>query len=1028
MIKISVVITEISGNEKQLGRTLQSVLEQSLTEVEIICICRRSESDGISYYCKDDRIRFADSLEDAIALVKGEYLHIIKASDEVLEYAYDSIYNKAVKYNLDCLKFMVQPVDAGTGETVKLKSLALANVGEGHFLRLFDKEKEDFVYRTKPELRTCIFRTKIFREIVEEIPKTCFEPFLYMKALLCADRIMASRDRVLLADINISDRGIDTDKAKSWIEDAKNMEKWLEERCSSEHLAETVMQRLYYTLYEECQYQPENAILRDVADVLGRYAETAGLSYQSVFIRRLRAIQLLAKDSERAIPKPKQKRFFYEDCVNPKVSVIVPVYNQEDFLNTALYSLVEQTLKEVEFICVNDGSKDSSMTILKQYAAVDKRIHIIDKVNTGYGNSMNVGIDGARGEYLAILEPDDFIPADMLEHLYDAAHANQLDFVKADFYRFTVDKCGEIIKNHVKLSSNPKDYNRVINPVKEQKTFTFVMNTWSGIYRMSFLRENNIRHNETPGASFQDNGFWFQTFTYAKRAMFMDIPFYMNRRDNPNSSIYDPQKVYCMTNEYKYIWDKLGQTPGYQEELANTFYCKKFEQFVMTYRRIADSVKPEYLRHTHDEFEAPVRSGVFNPEVMSEYLQMMFHKMMDCPDTLIEETNLSVVVVTQNSADVIERCLENLLIRNEIKTEIICVDRESEDRTLNIIKNVAMDDNRVKLISAGNVTEGAASNIGLETSVGEYVAFLRPEDTFEPDMLRIVYNSAAVRNADVLVYRCDEYLDETNEYFPLNGQIVTALLPGKDVFAGSEIVRDIFNCFTPGIHDKLFRRKFIIDKGVRFNDNTSKGVGFAFSLLALSDRIALKLGRPVAHWDAAGNTANIEGNIYDELEQFKKRLSEQNIWDRCERDYVNFAIPYIGRKLLSCDYNDALDILDRIKNEGLEKLGIAEVPESYFYSVDRYDALRMLLDAEPGEIMHSIARSCSAENKTAERQLSEYKKETEENNFLKKKAENKARWIKREMRSLNNAANQADAKAGGAGKRIVMHLRKMWKS
>ena len=80
--------------------------------------------------------------------------------------------------------------------------------------------------------------------------------------------------------------------------------------------------------------------------------------------------------------------------------------------------------------------------------------------------------------------------------------------------------------------------------------FKFIINTWCGIYKRDFIEKYHIRHNETPGASFQDNGFWFQTFMFAKTAYFMDTPFYMNRRDNPNSSVKNKEKVYAIKNEY----------------------------------------------------------------------------------------------------------------------------------------------------------------------------------------------------------------------------------------------------------------------------------------------------------------------------------------------------------------------------------------------------------------------------------------------------------------------------------------------
>ena len=209
----------------------------------------------------------------------------------------------------------------------------------------------------------------------------------------------------------------------------------------------------------------------------------------------------------------------------------------------------------MEFICVNDGSTDGSMAIIKEYASLDKRFRIIDKPNSGYGHSMNKGIDAARGQYLGILEPDDFVPSSMFRALYRIASRNNLDFVKADFYRFTVNEDGSLRKRRFSLTDKQEYYNCLIDPSENIETFKFIMNTWSGIYSLDFLNKYHIRHNETPGASYQDNGFWFQTFCRAKRAWFVNKPYYMNRRDNPNSSMFNRQKVYCVTEEYRYIWD-----------------------------------------------------------------------------------------------------------------------------------------------------------------------------------------------------------------------------------------------------------------------------------------------------------------------------------------------------------------------------------------------------------------------------------------------------------------------------------------
>ena len=116
----------------------------------------------------------------------------------------------------------------------------------------------------------------------------------------------------------------------------------------------------------------------------------------------------------------------------PKVSAIIPVYNVEKYLRECLDSVINQTLKDIEIICVDDGSTDNSGKIIDEYATKDKRIVVIHKANGGYGHSCNKGLDKVRGEYTAILEPDDFVDEHMYEDLYNYAKQYDVDIVKAN--------------------------------------------------------------------------------------------------------------------------------------------------------------------------------------------------------------------------------------------------------------------------------------------------------------------------------------------------------------------------------------------------------------------------------------------------------------------------------------------------------------------------------------------------------------------------------------------------------------------
>ena len=292
----------------------------------------------------------------------------------------------------------------------------------------------------------------------------------------------------------------------------------------------------------------------------------------------------------------------------PELSVVIPIYNVEKYLGECLDSVLAQTLSDMEIICVDDGSTDSSPDILREYAAADSRIKIISKPNSGYGHTMNTGFDAAQGKYIGIVESDDVIPADMFEVLCREAEENDCDVVKADFRTF-VDENGRRVFTLRRLTEAVKEpekyYNRVIDPTAEPDVFRLVMNTWSGIYRTAFIRDNNIRHNETPGASFQDNGLFFQTMALAKRVKFLDRPFYMLRRDNAASSVHNKKKVWALCEEYDFIYSFLSGRKDLFDRLIGYFWLKRYHNYAWSYdERIGAEFREEFIHRFAEEFRS----------------------------------------------------------------------------------------------------------------------------------------------------------------------------------------------------------------------------------------------------------------------------------------------------------------------------------------------------------------------------------------------------------------------------------------
>ena len=297
-----------------------------------------------------------------------------------------------------------------------------------------------------------------------------------------------------------------------------------------------------------------------------------------------------------------------ECCTTPKVSVVMPSLNVAPYIRECIKSALNQTMREVEVLCVDAGSTDGTLEILEEYAQKDPRVKLIHSDIKSYGHQMNLGFDTAQGEFVAILETDDYILPQTYEVLYQAAQSHHLDLVKSDYEIFLGDGA-ERTFTYMQTCKKKSQYHKVYCPAETPDIFNARMNTWTGLYRRSFIQAHNIRHNETAGASYQDNGFWFQTFLWAKRIMFLDRAFYQLRRDNPNSSVHNKGKVFCIFEEYAFIESILRGDLERERIFISMFHKKKFDNCLYHYGRVGDEFKLDFLYRMRDEFRQARASG-----------------------------------------------------------------------------------------------------------------------------------------------------------------------------------------------------------------------------------------------------------------------------------------------------------------------------------------------------------------------------------------------------------------------------------
>ena len=387
----------------------------------------------------------------------------------------------------------------------------------------------------------------------------------------------------------------------------------------------------------------------------------------------------------------------------PKVSVLVPVYNNAEYLHECIDSVLGQTLKNIEIIIINDGSTDQkAIDILNDYANKDHRIRLIHKKNTGYGHSMNCGLYSAKGEYIGILESDDYIHEEMYNKMSNIAELENVHFVKCNSRRFTGIGEGRTFEDLITVKS-VKHYNVILNTHKDISLLKMYNTNTNGIFNRKFLNQHGIKFNETPGASFQDNGFWFQTFAWATRFYCIQDFFYMIRRDNPNSSVMSKEKVYCICDEYSFIHNFLKKNPELEKLFIKMFFWKKYGNYLFAYKRIDKKYKMDFMLRFSEEFQSAYKEGFLDKTVFNEHwedLMRIVNLNQGLQKELIKaEKMISVAYISDHGYMIPTFVSITSLIKNsslEFSYNIYLLYTEFDEVTLKLFKS--MQTSNIKII------------------------------------------------------------------------------------------------------------------------------------------------------------------------------------------------------------------------------------------------------------------------------------------------------------------------------------------
>lgn len=593
-----------------------------------------------------------------------------------------------------------------------------------------------------------------------------------------------------------------------------------------------------------------------------------------------------------------------------KVSVIIPIYNVEKYIEECLLSAMKQTLKGIEIICVNDGTKDNAMEIVNRYAEEDDRIHVINKENGGLSSARNAGLQQASGEYVYFLDSDDYIAENMLEVLYEEASGNGLDNIYFDAESFFENEELSVSqKQYRDYYRRPSMFEEIVSGpelfARMENMGLFRPSACLQMPKRTLLEQYHIQFYE--GIVHEDNLFSLQTVISAKQVKHIATPFY-KRRVREDSIMTDGQEFrrsygyYICISEFNKF---LKQFDFRDEEIirairhrcyvmqsnaAREFKTMTLEEidnelkaypmsvqieYYMLIRRLVElrRVNKEKADESKEKYEEKIlkikQSAVYRtgdmvtrvPKKGYHLVKNIQQKGVKCtaygikrkltnekPDLNPDYTCVSVIIPMYNAQKYLRECLDRLLRQTLTAIEIICVNDGSTDKTPDILEEYAGKDNRIVIVNQENQGAGAARNNGMTAASGEYYLFLDADDIFNERLCELAYYKAKYDMADIVLFEAFRYNVQTQEKEEMNWVLRENMLPKRLPFSAKNTEGKIYQLTTACPWSKMFRAEFVKKQGLQFqNTKNSNDVFFVRSALAVAKRITVLKKRLITY-------------------------------------------------------------------------------------------------------------------------------------------------------------------------------------
>ena len=445
-----------------------------------------------------------------------------------------------------------------------------------------------------------------------------------------------------------------------------------------------------------------------------------------------------------------------------KISIIVPCYDSEKTIDRCLRALLKQTYKTLEIICIDDGSSDNTVNILKQYASKDGRVKYIENNHKGASEARNKGIDSATGDYVMFCDSDDYYEEDACESLLSEMLKYDVDVVRGR-HRYANDKV-DWHYSFFGLYDTYKIREEIIPGLLDGRILGFV---WLLLIKKEVLK--NIRFNKDL-VMMEDKIFSLDLYLNINSFYQSDKVIYNYVVNNPNSvSSIDEKRIKRIDDifdVYLIVKKLLSQNGLYSKENEKKLI---FAHYYMLSRELGDFKNPK-LRNTllkeldmlskNEEFNYFIKNvtiGNFNDRELIIYNLLAERDYEGLLDYLLMKDKISIIIPVHNDSKTLKRCLDSVVNQTYKNLEIIIVDG-SKDNSLKIVKKYQEKDKRIKIITGENKGLGRAKSVGFKRASGKYIGVVDADDFVDLSMYEKMYDMAYLNEVDLV--RCQYYIHD----------------------------------------------------------------------------------------------------------------------------------------------------------------------------------------------------------------------------------------------------------------------------